>query len=279
MPELISITDPSDTRVADYANLKDAVLREEEFRGVRGRFIAESELVVRELLRSRFPVESVLLEEACVERMGDALAGLGAEIPVYVSPRRVLEAVTGFAFHRGVLACGVRGEARAWREVAAGARLLVVAERIANADNIGAIFRNAACLAGAGVGVLLTPECCDPLYRKSLRVSIGHALRVPFATIGDWPGAMEGLHELGYQTVALTPGEGAVDVGEWAVGPLRGGGRLALLVGAEGPGLMAETIRAARSRVRIPMAAGADSLNVATALAVVLSRAVEGSGG
>jgi len=271
-PPPIHIDNPADPRLADYANLKDAVLRDEEFRGVRGRFIAESELVVRTLIDSPFSVHSVLIEASCLDRLADAFARLPAATPVFTAPRRVLESVTGFAFHRGVLACGSRGEPTDWRKVAAGARLLVIAERIANADNIGAIFRNTACLAGTDAAVLLTPECCDPFYRKALRVSIGHCLRLPFATIDGWPGSLADLHAAGFVSVALTPGKGSVDLHNWAANARNDPQRLALLVGAEGPGLSPETLGDAKERVRIPMAQGADSLNVATALAVVLSR-------
>ncbi len=269
MPPPIHITDPGDPRLADYADLKDAALRDAEFRGVRGRFIAESELVVRALIASGFPVASVLIESGREVKLADALARLDPSVPVFIADRRVLEGITGFAFHRGVLACGVRPPPVDWRTVASRARVLVIAEGISNADNMGAIFRNTACIVGEGAAVLLAPGCCDPLYRKSMRVSIGHALRVPFARVEPWPDALVALYDLGFVTIALSPSPEAIPIREWSAAGCWG--LPAFLIGAEGPGLRAASLNAARVRVRIPMAPGADSLNVATALAVALS--------
>lgn len=258
------ITDPADPRLADFANLKDAQLRDAEFRGERGRFIAESELVVRALAASDFPVVSLLVEDTHFPRLRDL--ELPQEAQVFTAPRGVMAEIAGFAFHRGVLACGLRRAPKAWREVAAGASVLVIGEGIANADNIGAIFRNTACLAGGVGAVLLTRTCCDPLYRKSLRVSIGHALRVPWSYIEPWPGCLAELEAMGFLAVALTPGKGAVDIRA-----MKAPARVALIVGAEGPGLTDAAIEGAGVAAKIPMSPGADSLNVATALAVALS--------
>jgi tRNA G18 (ribose-2'-O)-methylase SpoU len=171
--------------------------------------------------------------------------------------------VVGFHLNRGVLAVADRPAPPTVDEVVAGARVLAVLEGVGDHENLGALFRNAAAL---GVdGVLLAPGCSDPLYRRSVRVSMGHVLRVPFATFDHWPGGLDVLREKGFRVAALTPRADSV--------PLRGlrarvPGRIALLLGAEGPGLSAEAIAAADLAVRIEMVPGVDSLNVATAAAV-----------
>ncbi|VAX39850.1 tRNA/rRNA methyltransferase, partial [hydrothermal vent metagenome] len=234
-------------------------------------------------------VVSVLCTPTRLAGMGACLAQLPAETPVLVAGRGVVEQIVGFDMHRGILALGQRLNPPAAEDLLARARLVVVCEDLANHDNLGAVFRNVACLVGAPEGaggaegaegpipaaVLLSPGCCDPLYRKSLRVSMGHVLRVPFARVEAWPGGLAGLSAAGFRVLALTPGTGAVDLWRLEHNP---NDRLAVVVGAEGPGLSEKALAAADQRVRIPMAAGADSLNVATALAVVLAK-VGGEGG
>jgi tRNA G18 (ribose-2'-O)-methylase SpoU len=144
----------------------------------------------------------------------------------------------------------------------------VVLEDLSNADNVGAVFRNVGALAGEGAAVVLSPGCCDPLYRKSLRVSMGQALRVPFTRAAPWPEALEQVGRAGFEVLGLTPDPGAMDIGRYKRPE---GRRLALLLGAEGPGLTEAAFRRCRVRVRIPMDPGADSLNVATSLAVALA--------
>lgn len=264
MPALniIPIERLDDPRVADYANLPDRALSLD-----RGRFIAEGEFVVRRLIESTFRTRSVFLTPHWLERTRDALARLEPQTPVYLAPDVVLDAVVGFKFHRGVLACGESGPARRAEEVIFGSRLLVVLEDLANLDNVGSIFRITAGLAGPGAGVLLSPACCDPLYRKTIRTSMGHALRVPFARVASWPDGLEVAREAGFTIVALTPSPGAVPVRR--LGALRGR-PVALLFGAEGPGLSPAALRAADLHAQVPMAAGADSLNVGVAAAIVL---------
>ncbi|MBS0195577.1 MAG: RNA methyltransferase [Planctomycetes bacterium] len=271
MPDLIDIDRPDDPRIADYANLKDAALREAEFRGDRGRFIAESELVVRTLIASTYQVQSVLIDRSHLHRMADAFAHLPATTPVFTVDATTMTAIAGFQFHRGVLACGVRPAATDWRNVASAARTLVVLEGIANPDNVGAVFRNVACLAGKGGGVLLARSCCDPLYRKAIRVSIGHVLSIPWAFIEPWPAALAELAEQGFTTLAMTPDPRATDIAECSPQSIP---KPAILIGAEGPGLTPAAMDTCRVRTRIPMAPGTDSLNLATALAIALQRLV-----
>jgi tRNA G18 (ribose-2'-O)-methylase SpoU len=176
--------------------------------------------------------------------------------------------VTGVHFHRGVLAVAERPALPTVAELVADARRVLVLEAVNDHENIGALFRNAAAF---GVdGVVLDPTTADPLYRRSTRVSLGHVLRVSFARVGDggWPGALDELRSLGFTTVALTPAPDAEPLGRLVAG---GPERVALVLGAEGPGLTAAAMAATDRRVRIPMADGVDSVNVATAAALALS--------
>jgi tRNA G18 (ribose-2'-O)-methylase SpoU len=175
----------------------------------------------------------------------------------------VLEAVTGYSVHRGALAAMARKPELDALELAEGARRIVVLEEVNNHTNIGAVLR---CAAGLGVdAVLLDPRCADPLYRRSVKVSMGAVFAVPWARLGPWPDALAGVRDLGFTLLALTPDAGATSIAE--LGP-EVTDRAALLLGAEGPGLSAAALAAADLRVRIPMAAGVDSLNVASAAAV-----------
>ena len=257
---LVPITDPADPRLDDYRNLTDAALRARDHAGV---FIAEGELVVRRLLSSSFPTRSLLLAHSAQHRL--TTLPVQDHTPVYIAPDDLLHTIVGFPFHRGVLACGQRLTAPPLADLLAS-RLLLVLEDTANTDNMGALFRNTACLAGHGSAILLSPGCCDPLYRKALRVSIGYALTIPYTTLQPWPDALDQLAAAGFQPLALTPSPSAEPLSAIPPGP-----RYALLLGAEGPGLSPPALRRATRLVRIPMAEGADSLNVATAAAVALS--------
>ncbi len=192
--------------------------------------------------------------------------------PVFLVGQGTIEALTGFNIHRGCLAIGER-PARA--QVAdllfrlPAARRLVVLERVANADNMGGIFRNAGAF-GADA-VVLGPGCCDPLYRKAIRVSMGAALRVPFRDAGDWGADLERLRASGFTVAALVAGEGASDIARYA-SAFPAGDRLALMAGSEGAGLTSEALAHADVALRIPMAPGVDSLNVATAVGIALHR-------
>ena len=189
----ITSIDDAGADLAAYSNLTDAQLRARDFSGDRGVFIAEGELVVRKLIGSRFPVRSLLVTEPGLERIGDALERLPETTPVYVAPVDLLQQIVGFPFHRGVLACGERAPDPPLESLLAGARALVILEDLANHDNVGGIFRNAAAF--GATGVLLDPETCDPLYRKAIRVSAGAALVVPFARCSSADAMLDLLDE------------------------------------------------------------------------------------
>ena len=223
--------------------------------------IAEGVVVVRRLLDSPYPVRSLL----GVPRRLDELAGDldRVDVPAYAADADVMAETVGFHLNRGVLAVADRAEVPDPAGLAARARVLAVCEGVGDHENLGSLFRNAAAL---GVdGVLLGPFCSDPLYRRSVRVSMGHVLRVPFAPLpGPWPSSLDLLRDAGLTVAALTPSPDAVPLARAGLA----GRRTALLLGAEGPGLSEEALAAADVRVRIPMATGVDSLNVATAAAV-----------
>jgi len=258
---------PSDPRLADYRDLKDAQLR------LRlGLFIAESREVVRRLLSGgRFRARSLLLTPSGLDSLRETLDASDPGLRILLTQQEVVRAVVGYNFHRGCLAVGERGVAPPLPTLLdpPGPRLLLVLEGLTNPDNVGGIFRNAMAL-GADAA-LLSPTCADPLYRKAIRVSVGGSLSVPFARLGDWPGGLQRIRETGYTIVALTTRAAGVDIGEFgATRPIPG--RLALLLGAEGGGLSESARLAADCEVRIAMTPGADSLNVATACGIALHR-------
>ena len=253
------ILDPADPLVRDYVGLSDAEARRRDHGGI---FVAEGALVIEQLVRSRYRVRSLLVTEHGLRALGAVAAAVDA--PVYLATQEVMEAITGFNFHRGALAAADRGAALDPAEVVGGADRLLLVEGVSDNENLGALFRNAAAFAVDGV--LLDPTTADPLYRRSVRVSSGHVLRIPFARMTDWPvPAIARLQAAGYEVLALTPSPSADDVRT-----LSPGNRWAMLVGAEGPGLSAAALAAADRRVRITMAPGVDSLNVATAAAIAL---------
>lgn len=265
---LVPIAGPDDDRVADYVRLTDPDLRRlrEASDGADGGFfIAEGVQVIRTLLASTYTVRSLFV----TPRRWEALAPCGVpdEVPVYVADQAVLNEVAGFPLHRGALASAARPAPAPLAAVCAGVALVVATEGVNDHENLGALFRNAAAF-GAGA-ILLDPTSCDPLYRRAVRVSMGHVLRVPFGGWSGGPAGVRQLQDLGFEVVAMTPDARAEDV---AGVPTPATGRRALLVGAEGPGLSAAVLAAADRRVRIPMAAGVDSINVAAATAVALHR-------
>lgn len=267
MPTVIEISDPEDPRLAPYRDLKDAPGRP----AAEGRFIVEGEIVLRQLAASPFAVESVLATPGKLESLGDLLESLPDEAVVYRATKPVIDSIVGFAFHRGTIAVGRRGTPRDLASLADRASTLIVLEEVSNVDNLGAIFRSVSALAPAGAGVVLSPGCADPLYRKALRASMGHVLNIPFTSIsGDaWPNAIFSLADRGYHLVALTPAEGSIDVAAYSPPPDR---KLALLIGAEGPGLTARVLEGSGSRVRIAMRPGVDSLNLVVATSIALHR-------
>jgi tRNA G18 (ribose-2'-O)-methylase SpoU len=248
------IDDPADPRVGDYVGLSDPQLRR-RVESERRFFVAESPLVVDALVRSGRPVRSVLVTPAQHEALADTLAGLAA--PVYVAAPEILRRVVGFDLHRGAVASGDRWALPPVGSVIGRARRIAVVQKLGDHENLGGVFRNAAAF---GIeAVLLDAECADPLYRRCVRVSIGHVLTVPWTRITS----LDELRSHGFTLFALTPDPDARPLGE-IVWPERH----ALLLGSEGPGLSPEWLEAADEQVRVPMRTTVDSLNVATAAAI-----------
>ncbi|HEY0453339.1 RNA methyltransferase [Actinophytocola sp.] len=259
---VIEVRDPGDGRLADFRALTTADRRPDR-PGGKGLVIAEGVVVVRRLLASRYPLRAVLGVPRRLEELSADLAGRAA--PVYAASAELMAEVVGFHLNRGVLAVAGRPPAPSVDGVVAGARRLAVLEGVGDHENLGALFRNAAAL---GVdGVLLGAGCSDPLYRRSVRVSMGHVLAVPFAPLTPWPDGLNLLRGKGFRVLAMTPSASSVPLSDPAVSA-GGAERVAVLLGSEGPGLSAGAIAAADVAVRIPMASGVDSLNVATAGAV-----------
>jgi tRNA G18 (ribose-2'-O)-methylase SpoU len=252
------VDDAADPRLADYRDLKHGVR-------AAGTFVAEGRLIVRRLLGgSRFRARSVLATESGVADLAEVLPD---GVTVYVARGDVIRTVVGYPFHRGCLAIGERGEDLHVEALRAGRRVVVL-ERLANPDNVGGVFRSAMAL---GVdGVLLTPGCADPLYRRAIRVSMGGTLRVPFAPLPAWPEELHALRDAGFTVIALTP-DGGTDVAEFGVTRIVPA-RVALVLGAEGDGVGPEARAAADLVVAIRMAAVDHSLNVATAAGIALHR-------
>jgi len=265
VPEPIDIADPADERLADYTRLTDASLRT-HLEAAYGLFIAEGTKVITRAVAAGYPVRSVLLGKS---RLADlpALAGAAAQAPVYVVPDEVAESLTGYRVHRGALASLARKPLPEVAAVINGARRIVVLEDLVDHGNVGAIFR---CAAALGVdAIVLSPRCADPLYRRSVKVSMGAVFAIPYARMTGWFDALAELKSAGFRTLALTPDEGAAPIG----GALRDAGRVALLLGTEGNGLSGRWLHEADAAVRIPMnpaarAAGVDSLNVVAATAI-----------
>jgi tRNA G18 (ribose-2'-O)-methylase SpoU len=257
--QLIEITDPADPRVADYRTLRDAELRK-RYEHEAGVLIAEGPAVVRQLIASRYPTRSLLLEAGRAEELAP-FAPDG--VPVYVAARDLLYEIVAFRMHQGALACGGRLPGLAAADVLRGARRALVLDAMNDHENMGALFRTARAFDVDAV--LLGPTAADPLYRRSVRVSMGHVLHVPLARLPALPAGLADLRRAGLATVALTPDLAAPELSEVAADR-----PLALLLGAEGPGLDPETLAAADVRARIPTAAAVDSLNVGAAAAIAL---------
>jgi tRNA G18 (ribose-2'-O)-methylase SpoU len=258
--DLIFLDDRDDPRLDDFRDLSTADRRPDR-PGGRGLVIAEGTVVVARLLASAYPVRALLGVERRFRDLETELATVDA--PAYVTSAEVMADVVGFHLNRGVLAVADRPAAPTVEQILDDARVLAVLEGVGDHENLGALFRNAAAL---GVdGVLLGEGCSDPLYRRSVRVSMGHVLRVPFASFDAWPDGLDLLRDRGFRVAALTPRADSVPLRS-----LRGRapGKVALMLGAEGPGLSDKALAAADLAVRIPMVSGVDSLNVATAAAV-----------
>jgi tRNA G18 (ribose-2'-O)-methylase SpoU len=263
-PGVTWVDDPHDPRLADYLQLTDVALRR-RMEPSRGIYLAESEKVIRRALAAGHRPVSFLMAPRWLADLADLVAQASRDgIPVYAADHPVLEALTGFHLHRGALAAMARPVLPAVGELLVDARRVAVLEDVVDHTNVGAVFRSAAAL---GVdAVLVTPQCADPLYRRSVRVSMGTVFQVPWTRIDPWPrGGVESLRAAGFTVAALALAEGSVTLEELAAAPPQ---RLALVLGAEGDGLSRQTVAAADLAVRIPMAGGVDSLNVAAAGAV-----------
>jgi tRNA G18 (ribose-2'-O)-methylase SpoU len=260
---LIPIDDPDDPRLADYRGV-----RERDLVGRQGSFIAEGVVVLEKLIRAgRHPLRSVLVAEKRVAGLSPLFAELPPQVEVYAAGQAVMDAVVGFAIHRGVLAAGTRADPDLDTLLGglSGNALVMGLVGIANHDNMGGLFRNAAAF---GVdAVLLDDTCCDPLYRKAIRVSVGAALTVPFARTGGAGALAARLEAEGFSVLALSPR------GETRLADLKPARRAAVLFGAEGPGLP-DAVMARAQTVRIEMAGAFDSLNVATTSGIVLHQMV-----
>ncbi|MEX0955914.1 MAG: RNA methyltransferase [Rhizobiaceae bacterium] len=258
----IEIDDADDPRIAGYRNIRDRDLARRD-----GLFIAEGKVVVRVLIEAgRFEPVSILVSENRLDGLSGVLANAPAAFPVYVAPAAVMDEIAGFHMHRGVLALARRRESDSVTELIAGlpeSALVLALIGISNHDNIGGIFRNAAAFAADAV--FLDRTCCDPLYRKAIRVSVGGALKVPYAIAREPTDLISELGNAGFRQLALAPG-GATEIGGLAVG-----GRTALYLGTEGDGLPTDLIEKMEG-VRIPIASDFDSLNVAAASAIALHR-------
>lgn len=265
MARVIEIDDPADPRLADFRDLSTADRRPDR-PGGRGLVIAEGQVVVERLLASPYPVRGLLGVRRRIEALADQLEGV--DVPAYVTAPEVMAACVGFHLNRGVLAAADRAPQPSVAELLATARCVAVLEGVGDHENLGSLFRNAAALGISGV--LLGAGCADPLYRRSVRVSMGHVLRVPFTDLAPWPAGLSVLQTNGFRVLALSPRADAVSLHD-AIG---GGGKIALLLGSEGPGLTEPAMAAADAAVRIPMAGGVDSLNVATAAAIAFYAAV-----
>ncbi|QZT62085.1 TrmH family RNA methyltransferase [Mycolicibacterium austroafricanum] len=259
--EVVDVTDPADPRLDDFRDL-NSVDRRPDLPSGKGLVIAEGVLVVQRMLASRFVPRALLGTDRRLTELGTDLAGLDA--PFYRASAEVMADVVGFHLNRGVLASASRAPELAVPHVLDGARTVAVLEGVNDHENLGSVFRNAA---GLGVdAVIFGSGCADPLYRRAVRVSMGHALLVPFARAVNWPGDLELLRDKGFRLLAMTPDPTVQTLAEAMSGLAEQ--RVAILVGAEGPGLKEHTMRASDVRVRIPMSRGTDSLNVATAAAL-----------
>jgi tRNA G18 (ribose-2'-O)-methylase SpoU len=271
MLRTVEIDRPDDPRLADYTRLTDAALRT-HLEVEQGLFIAEGTKVITRAVAAGYPVRSMLLARS---RLADlpALAGAGqgarsGDAPAYVVPDDVAERLTGYRVHRGALASLARRPLPEVAELIAGRRRIVVLEDLVDHANVGAIFR---CAAALGVdAVVLSSRCADPLYRRSVKVSMGAVFAIGYARMTGWYDGLADLKAAGFRVLALTPEESATPVN---AALSRAGDRVALVFGTEGDGLSARWLREADEAVRIPMnraarAAGVDSLNVVAAAAI-----------
>ncbi|HEY4153211.1 MAG TPA: RNA methyltransferase [Pseudolysinimonas sp.] len=259
---IVPISDPADPQLRDYLGLTDVSLRRLS-EPADGLYIAESTKVIERALAAGHRPRSVLVQQKWLDELEPLLSDF--DIPVFLASQEVLGDITGFVMHRGALASMHRPVLPTPAELLAHARRVVVLEDIVDHTNVGAIFR---AVAGLGAdAVLVTPRCADPLYRRSVRVSMGAVLQVPWTRLPEWPDAASELHDAGFTIAALALDDRAVTLDAFAADPPE---RVALLMGTEGDGLSRGAIEGADVVVTIPMARNVDSLNVAAASAVAL---------
>jgi len=265
---IIEVTDPSDPRLTHYTGLKDIALRS-LLEPAEGLYMAESSAVIRRALAAGHQPLSMLMDRKWLPSMADVLAELPPDFQVFVGPESVLTSITGFHLHRGALAAMRRPQLPAAADLISAAASsgrpsrIAIFEDIVDHTNLGALFRSAAAL---GIdAVLITPSCADPLYRRSIRVSMGAVFQVPWARLATWPSGISLLHDAGYVVAALGLSSDAIPLADLTE---LNSPKLALVLGTEGDGLKPRTLAAADLVVKIPMSHGVDSLNVAAASAV-----------
>ncbi len=273
-PRRIEVDDASDPRLDDFRDLR-AMTGRRVREGDLGHVVIEGTLALHRALQGPLQIRSVLVSPAKADRVLAMCESLPQAVDLLVSPRPLIEEVSGFDVHRGVLASAVRPEPTDPAELLARARRLVVLEALTDLENVGAAFRVAAALGFDAV--LVDDACADPLYRRCVRVSLGWSTVIPFARLQPGEPLLDEARRAGFTTVALTPAEDSTPVDEAADTGLLAP-PVALAVGAEGPGLTDEAISSASHRVRIPMQPGVDSLNAATALGVVCAFAAAADG-
>lgn len=258
---ILTVEDPDDPRITAFRDI-----RERDLSGRDGMFIAEGEVVLNVLLspQSLCRPKAVLMAAHRIEQRSELLSRVPRDVPVYAASQPVLDRIAGFSLHRGILALGAKPtepDLEVVLERLPERAVVLAAAGVGNHDNMGGLFRNAAAFGASAV--LRDDRCCDPFYRKSIRVSVGAVLRTASAVAGSAQTMVEGLEAAGFEVIALSPS------GAERLSNLRRGGRQALLVGSEGPGLPDAVLRRCRT-VAIPMAGGFDSLNVATSAAIAL---------
>ena len=261
--QIVPITDLDAPGLADYARLTDVALRRVS-EPANGLYIAESAKVIGRALAAGHRPRSVLVQEQWLPDARRLLADW-PDVPIYVGSAELLEQLTGYNLHRGAMAAMHRPDLASVADIIRGARRIVILEDIVDHTNVGAIFRS---VAGLGAdAVLITPRCADPLYRRSVRVSMGTVLQVPWTRLPEWRDAAPVLKENGFHLAALALSDDAVSLDAFAIDPPE---RVALILGTEGDGLSRHALAVADSVVTIPMLHGVDSLNVASASAVAL---------
>ncbi len=262
MANIIQITDFSAPQLDVYARLSEAQLLNREH-PQQGMFIAESPLVIQRALDAGYAPVSILVQQDHIETHARDIISRCKDVPVYTAPFDVLTQLTGFKLTRGMLCAMRRTELPSVEQICANSRRIAVLENVVNPTNIGAIIRSASALNVDAV--LLTPACCDPLYRRAIRVSMGTVFQIPWTYIDRWPEGMEQLKKLGFKTAAMALCDDSVSIKDERLQQEK---RLAIILGTEGEGLSGTTIADCDYTVKIPMSHNVDSLNVAAASAV-----------